>query len=213
MGPDMAMTRGARRAILPLLAALSLTALAACGMMGKPGQRVDLNSVSREKIPAFGTPIMRASVPARGVDVLLSIREQKGNVVTWEAAGGYTFTFRDDVLIETRGLGPDLMSASAPSSGNIAAGTVAAHSYYFLGDNDATERRNYTCAPQTVGPEALTVYSRIHKARQVTELCTRPEGKVTNQFWFEGAIIRQSLQWISPAAGYAVWAGSRHKFK
>ena len=147
MGPDMEMTRGARRAVLALFAALSLTGLAACGMMGKPAQRVDLNSVSREKMQAFGTPIMRATVPARGVDVLLSIREQKGNVVTWEAAGGYTFTFRDDILIETRGLGPDLMSAHAPLAESIAAGTVAARNYYFLGDNDATVRRNYSCAP------------------------------------------------------------------
>lgn len=88
---------------------------------------------------AVGTPIMRATVPARGVDVLLSIREKKGNFVTWEAAEGYTFTFRDGILIETPGLGPDLMSASAPSPSAIASGTVSAQSYFFLGDSDVTQ--------------------------------------------------------------------------
>jgi|GEM_PF-1906567 len=202
MGPHMAMMSGAKRAILTLLVA---TTLAACGMIPKPGQRVDLNAVSREKMQAFGTPIMRATVPGRGVDVLLSIREQKGNVVTWEAAEGYTFTFRDGVLIETRGLGPDLMSASAPSPGAIASGTVSARSYFFLGDSDVTQRRDYTCAPQSAVAEVLSIYARNHQTRQVTELCTRQGGKVTNQFWFEGRNIRQSLQFISPAAGYAVF--------
>ena len=202
MGPDMAVMRGYARLAMAVLAAMTLATLAACGK----GAVVDLNAASRSKIEALNIPILRATVPARGIDVLLSIREQKGNVVTWEAAGGYTFTFRDDVLIETRGLGPDLMSASAPSSAGIAAGSVAARSYFFLGDDDVTQRRDYRCTPQTVGAEAVTIYGRTHQTQHVTELCLRSQGKVTNQFWFERGKLRQSRQFVSPSAGYALFA-------
>lgn len=202
MGSGMAMNLALGRVVAMLFALASLGALAACGKRAV----VDLNSISRDKIEALATPIMRATVPARGIDVLLSIREQKGNVVTWEAANGYTFTFRDGVLIETRGIGQDLMSASAPSSGRIASGTADQRSYFFLGDDDVTERRDYSCTPQTVGTEALTIYGRTHTVRHVTESCLRSQGKLMNQFWFEGGTLRQSQQWISPSAGHAIFS-------
>ncbi|MEZ5799112.1 MAG: YjbF family lipoprotein [Paracoccaceae bacterium] len=82
-------------------------------------EEVDLNKISRATIEKFGAPIMRATVPARGLDMLLSIREQHGNLVTWRR-GRITFTFRDGVLIESRGLGPDLMSAKAPAAAALA---------------------------------------------------------------------------------------------
>ena len=194
-------------------AAMALALMAACGngtsglvagLMG--GGAVDLNAVSRGKIEAFGTPILRATVPALGVDVLLSIRETRGDVVTWEAAEGITFTFRAGVLIETRGLGPDLMSASAPSGGQIAAGSGFNRSYYYLWDDDRTQRRSYACTPESRGAEAVTIYGRTHQTRRVAEVCQSAEGRISNDFWFESGAIRQSRQWVSPDAGYATFA-------
>ena len=50
------------------------------------------------------------------------------------------------------------------------------------------------------------IFGRTHQTRQVAEVCQRSQGKITNQFWFEGSTLRQSQQWISPSAGYAVFA-------
>jgi hypothetical protein len=36
----------------------------------------------------------------------------------------------------------------------------------------------------------------------VAETCTRPNGKVTNDFWIEGNVIRKSRQWASNAITY-----------
>lgn len=210
MGAGMAVMRLSRSLQAGLLA---LSMVAACGnsnaglvagLMG--GSAVDLNSVPRAKIEAFGTPILRATVPARGVDVLLSMRETRGDVTTWEAAEGITFTFRNGVLIETRGLGPDLMSASGPGSGQIAAGSSARRSYFYLWDDDVTQRRDYACTAESRGAESVTIYGHVRQTRHVAEVCQRDLGRITNDFWFEGGQIRQSRQWISPDAGYALFS-------
>lgn len=187
-------------------ALLALALLSGCGGLAAVaglggGTAVNLDKVPREKLEAFGTPIMRATIPLLGIDTLLSPRDRKGDVVTWESADGYTFTFRSGVLVETRGLGPDLMSASAPGPGQIAAGGATRRSYFYTWENDASQRRDYACTSATEGQEAVAVYGRQHSTRHVVETCLREGGRLTNEFWFEGGTIRQSRQWISPLAG------------
>ena len=62
MGPDMAVMRGFRRLAATAIVLLSLGALSACGAVKglaaglQRGGSVDLNTVSRDQIAAFGAP-------------------------------------------------------------------------------------------------------------------------------------------------------------
>lgn len=191
--------------LAPAVLALGLLAGCGAGLPALPGlgggTAVNLDTVPRAKIEAFGTPIMRATIPGLGIDTLLSPRDRKGDLVTWESADGYTFTFRDGVLVETRGLGPDLMSAAAPGAGQIASGGATSRTYFYTWENDANQRRDYTCSGESRGQVVVTIYGRQHTTRNVVESCLREGNKLLNEFWFEGGKIRQSRQWISPLAG------------
>jgi hypothetical protein len=211
MGPGMAL-RINRFGVgtAALLAGFCL--LSACGngagLAGIVGglrgnQSVDLDSVSRAKIEEFGTPILRAKVPALGLDLLMSVRNTRGDVVTWESAEGITFAFRNGVLIESRGLGPDLMSAAAPSPGQVKGSSGYPRSYFFASSDDQNEARNYNCTPVAAGAETIAIYGKNHSTHRIREECRRDAGKIANEFWFEGSTLRQSRQWISPRAGYA----------
>lgn len=209
MGPRMALNKGSRTAVAAAVAMLMLSACGAgmkqvAGMMaGQAGnQGIDLNRLSREKIEAFGTPILRATIPSRGLDLLMSPRDTRDNVVTWESAEGITFAFRDGVLIESRGLGADLMSASAPGAGRIASGGTYTRSYWFVADEDRNQRRDYACTPESQGSEAVALYGYEYQTRHIAEACLRDVGKIRNEFWFDGAKIRKSRQWVSPDIGY-----------
>jgi Group 4 capsule polysaccharide lipoprotein gfcB, YjbF len=170
------------------------------GLRGNQG--IDLGSVSRAKIEKFGTPILRATVASRGLDLLLSPRDVRGDVVTWESAEGITFAFRNGVLIESRGLGADLMSSSVPSPEKIANGASYSRSYFYVADDDQNQRRDYACSPEARGPEAVMIYGKTHQTRHVAEPCLRDVGRITNDFWLEGGTIRKSRQWVSPDIGY-----------
>ncbi len=190
-------------------AVASLALLSGCGgvaalsaLAGVGNQGIDLNAVSRKQMEGFGTPILRATVAARGLDLLMSPRDSRADVVTWESAEGITLAFRSGMLIESRGLGADLMSSAAPAPSQVLGGGPYARTYFFVSDDDRNERRDYTCTTEVVGTETVTIYGRAHSTRHVRESCLRDVGRITNDFWFEGSTLRKSRQWLSPDAGY-----------
>lgn len=160
--------------------------------------------ITRADLEKKGTPVLRAVVPARGADVLLTPSDVKGDVVTWSTSDGTTFTLRNGILIQTRGLGPDLMSAQAPSVGQLlTAGGTHQRLYYFLGADDQTTRRSYDCTVAITGTETIVIMERNHNVTHVTETCARPQGSISNEFWIEGSTVRKSHQLLSGGAGYA----------
>lgn len=158
--------------------------------------------VSRKDLEAYGKPILRVRSERLGQDGFLTIADAKADVVTWTAQGQATFSLRDGVLIQTRGLGADLMSAEAPSLSQLQSGASYTRVYFFLGEDDRGTRRTYDCVASTVGREKVTVLDKTHDVTHVSELCTRPNSKVTNEFWIEGKTIRKSRQWASSRVSY-----------
>ena len=159
--------------------------------------------VSRADIEKYGIPILRAVIPVRGADVLLTVTDAKGSVVTWATTDGTSFTLREGVLIQTRGLGPDLMSAQAPSTAALRTnGGTHQRVYYFLGEDDRTTRRTYDCTVAVAGTEQIEIFARAHTVTKVTETCARQQASITNTFWFEGATIRKSRQLVSGGLGF-----------
>ena len=159
--------------------------------------------VTRADLEKFGLPILRATIKARGADAFLTIGDAKGNVVTWATTDGSTFTLRDGVLIQTRGLGPDLMSAQAPSLADLQTnGGTHQRLYFSLGEDDQTVRRTYDCTVSVLGRELIEVFSKTHTVTRVAETCARPQGSITNEYWIEGATIRKSRQFASGAVGF-----------
>lgn len=159
--------------------------------------------VTREAIEAYGMAILRVTIPTRGADALVTVTDQKGGVVTWSTTDGTTFTFRDGVLIQTRGLGADLMSADAPSLQQLTTdGATYQRVYFFLGADDATTRRTYDCAVKVVGIETIEVFQKAHRATRVAEVCARQGGTITNEYWVEGGTVRKSKQLTSGAIGF-----------
>ncbi len=158
---------------------------------------------TRADIEKYGIPILRAVIKSRGADALVTISDEKGDIVTWATTDGTTFTLRNGVLSQTRGLGPDLMSAAVPSVAELYKdGSTHSRSYFFLGEDDRSTRRDYDCTVSVVGNETIGIYSRSHPVLHVKEECVRAEGKITNDFWLESSTIRKSRQWTSPGTGY-----------
>ena len=157
---------------------------------------------AREKLEAKGKPALRVRAPALGQDAFLTVVDAKADVVTWTAQGQANFSLRDGVLIQTRGLGADLMSAEAPSLAQLKGGASYPRIYYFLGADDAGTRRTYDCTAATVGSEKIEILGKSHSVTRVTETCLRQNGKVSNDYWIEGNTVRKSRQWASNTVGY-----------
>lgn len=190
-----------------LAACAAALALTGCGTISKilpeagPGTLAPIGKVSRADIAKSGQPVMKLTVPSRGIETFLTIRDRRGDVVNWMAADGTLFSFRNDVLIETRGLGADLMSSAAPSAGQILSGQAHRRSYFYVDDDDQTGRRDYQCQMSRTGSESLVIYGRAYTASKLAETCERDVGRITNHYWVEGGRIRKSQEWVSPGIG------------
>ncbi|MFN3280600.1 MAG: YjbF family lipoprotein [Tabrizicola sp.] len=188
----------------PAVAAIGQMAKSAVakGRNGAAGPGPTAQAPGRAELEAYGKPVLRVKSPTLGQDALLTIADSKADVVTWTAQGQANFSLRNGVLIQTRGLGADLMSAEAPALAQLKGGASYQRIYYFLGPDDAGTRRTYDCAAVVVGAETVEILGKSHGATHVTETCTRPNGKVTNDYWIEGGTVRKSRQWASSAVGY-----------
>lgn len=191
----------------PMTATLGTVAKATLSQL--PGRRAAAApakataKVTRADLEKYGVPILRVVIPVRSADALVTPIDTKGGVVTWSTTDGTTFTLRDGVLIQTRGLGPDLMSSQAPTvSQLLTPGGTHPRQYFFLGTDDRTTRRAYDCTVTVAGQEVIEILGRSHRVTKVREECARAQGKITNDFWFEGQTIRKSRQLISGAAGF-----------
>jgi hypothetical protein len=172
-------------------------------MRGGGQQAPKAAPVTRADIEKFGVPILRAVIATRGADALLTPSDVKGDVVTWTTSDGTTFTFRQGVLIQTRGLGPDLMSAEAPTVAQLLTdGGTHPRQYFFLGADDGTTRRGYDCTVAIKGRETIEIFDRAHQVTRVSETCARPQGSITNEFWIEGQTVRKSRQLLSGGIGF-----------
>jgi Group 4 capsule polysaccharide lipoprotein gfcB, YjbF len=175
------------------------------GKTEKPGKATrEKSKVSRAALEKPGLPVLRAVIPAMGADRILSVLESRDDVVIWKTKDGATFALRDGILIQTRGLGPDLMSSNVPTVGQLLQnGGTHQREYFFLGADDQTTRRTYTCTVTVVGREEIEIFKKTHAVTHATEVCTREQsGKVTNEFWIEGSTVRKSRQWSSAMTGY-----------
>ncbi|MES2817247.1 MAG: YjbF family lipoprotein [Pseudomonadota bacterium] len=179
------------------------------GQEAAPAAQAPSAEALRAELAKAGKPVLLVSSKTLGQTGFLMVSDAKRDVLTWATPDGATFSQRNGVLIQTRGLGADLMSAEVPSVGQLLqAGVPYQRVYYFLGADDQGTRRTYDCATSIVGNENIDVLGRNHSASHVTETCTRSVsgGKITNEFWVEGSMIRQSRQFVSSGIGFVDFA-------
>jgi hypothetical protein len=195
----------------PLVATASAVVMATVAERRKQNSGAAANKPkkmpSRDKLEKKGEPVLRVRIENNDSDTFLSDLVRRGDVIVWRTTRGTTFALQDRVLIQTRGLGPDLMSSVVPTVGQLSKdGGKHQRQYFFLGANDQPTRRTYDCTMKVGGEREIEILGRMHKVKRAVEECKRPQsGKVTNEFWIEGRKIRKSKQWVSAQAGYIVF--------
>lgn len=202
------------------LALLGLTILAGCGNgpnqeiargmlknvhlpFGKRAAPSQVAQLTRAQVDALGVPLLRVTALKLKTQALLGVYGTNGPVTTWSTTDKTTIALKGGIVVATRGLPGDLMSAAVPSLADIAAGDgVVARTHYYLGKNDQTEPEVFRCTLATAGAEEITVVGLAYRTRHVTESCVAGGQSFTNDYWIDAkGAVRRSVQWISPHAG------------
>jgi hypothetical protein len=182
-----------RAGVAALMAAL---ALGGCdqAMRGALGSLDLTDNVAAVQPQLVGEDRLDVVIPAREARARLGPVARTGDVTVWQTLDGITLSMRQGLLVATRGLGDDLMSAEVDGvlallRGASGEGPVP-HIRSRLDGEDRTEFRSYQCRRDAGGTDA--------GLRRVEVLCISPQDRFTNTYWLNsaGAVIR------SPALGH-----------
>ena len=188
---------------LGILAAVLLCGLAACAPKGPPPDPRAL--LTAGQIRASSQPLLLTRIDDLGGSTMI-VTGRRDGVVTWRTADFVTFSYRDGLLVATRGLGADLMSADV--SRTHAALTGGPSQDYprfltFLGPDDKTLFRAFRCTMRDAGPDPVVSFGTVFPATLMRETCHSTRLTIENRYWVApGGGIRRSFQWIGADLGY-----------
>lgn len=162
--------------------------------------------LTRAGIEAEGRPLLFARLESRDAEAVLILLESNTQAETWATPDGITLSLRDGVVIATRGLGVDLMGATAPDARpmTVAAG-VQVRNFSWLNGADEITTEPFACRITALGPVTLEIVARDYQTQHLREACLSDQTRQAfqNDYWFETrGKIRQSRQWLGPKAGY-----------
>jgi len=160
--------------------------------------------ITRADLAALKVPVIQGEMKSGNSTFYLVPIARQGAAETWGTSDDLTVTFRNGVLAETRGFGPDIMESTVPSLSQLQSGQgTHRRSYVYLDGGDQLRRFDYDCSIQNAGAETITVVGQQHSTRHVVENCTGKWASFTNEYWFESSgKLRKSKELLVPEWGY-----------
>jgi len=136
-----------------------------------------------------------------------------GKISLWRTEDNITLTTRNGVLIATRGLGGDILSATVQVAGDAPGPSGGGEKVFNIRALDnKTQRLALVCDLVDLGPQTIVIVERRHPTRRLQETCTGgiagdgsgAPGEVINDYWVDSrsGVIWQSRQWAGPQTGY-----------
>ncbi|MFN3969784.1 MAG: YjbF family lipoprotein [Gemmobacter sp.] len=169
----------------------------------QPGAFATPPGLTRALLATLGAPVELITIEATGATGLVEKVGQNRGVETWVSADDKTVSWRDGIILATRGFGPDLMAAEAPTAAQVAAGGSWERVHVGLDGLDQTVRARYQCRAVRAGVARIVIVERAHDTIQMRESCVGMGTRFENEYWFDrGSVLRASRQWINPTLGH-----------
>lgn len=204
MGAFLAMIK---RAAMAVMLAGTVLGVAGCDTLSSMAPGIGATT-KRISLDEAGEPRLRASLLKRGTSAMMHITGRNGDVVTWETPERISVSLAGGVLVATRGLGHDLMSAEVTEARAALAGSVPPGTEYprFYGSLDGEHRtrfRSFLCRVAVPERDVVESIGDGRKVTRITERCSDPDLEFTNVYWRapDGELVR-SRQWIGPELGH-----------
>lgn len=159
-----------------------------------------------QRLVEAGQPQMLAVVESREFSAPLVLLHRANGVEVWVSADGASVSLRDGVVVATRGLAPDLMSADASQTARLLAARQEGEAELFQTHLDGEDRLRtsaYVCDLHDIQPFDLDLGTRVVPTRYMVQACHGMREDFLNYFWVDTRTgdIRQSRQVIHPELG------------
>lgn len=177
-----------------------------------PPSKIQLTPEQTAKID---TPVLQVNPETFGGSDFLgrtSSRDDSGigSVEVWKSSDNARIFLRNGVVIGTRGIGGDMISANAnfTIAGLSGAGKASGLKTYIISDGDVTTTEyQFTCTISNSRNENINVGNQHYNTKRMREDCVGGADRkivLRNEYWVQKSsnLVRKSRQWIGPRIGY-----------
>lgn len=159
--------------------------------------------ITRALLEQVLTPVMLVTIDSRKQQALIAEIQINRGVATWSSVDDITLSFRNGVIVATRGFGADLMAADVPEISPHSSGAAHIRVHTLLNGEDQAVQTRYSCNFRNAGVETIDIVEIPYETTHIIESCAAGGMRFTNDFWFSGdQTLRKSRQWISPEVGF-----------
>lgn len=193
-----------------MAAALALSACAVGGHVSTMGQTFfpEMPGVDRnlaQRLIDTGAPRIQVTRVDQGTTSLLVKDAERQGVSRWRTIDNTQIYTRDGIVVGTRGLSFDLMTAD---TGDAAAAILAQRTarvvrfHTYLDGDDKTRIQSYVCDIAPEGQQDFRVSEGLSLSGSIVrEKCYNPQGDYENLYMVEGGHILATVQFISDGIG------------
>ena len=133
-----------------------------------------------------------------------------GQVEMWKSSDNALVFLRNGVVVGTRGVGGDIISADAALTVRALQNRASASGLrqYIISDGDVTTTRmQFQCIVNAIGSERIVIVNHEFGATHIRETCiggAAGDMRINNEYWVQenSGLVRKSRQWVGPASGY-----------
>lgn len=181
-------------------------AVRARGKSAAPPVAPDPEGTTRKAMALTDKSVIFVQVEKSGLIAALGEFGRNGAVQSYATAQNQTLSFRQGMLVATRGTGDDLMSADTARAAALIRTRQpgeAEHVWRHL-DGEGIERAlAMRCTIRPAGAQDFPFVGRSWSTIRMDERCAAGSRVVTNNYWVAGdGTIAMSRQWVSPGVGH-----------
>jgi hypothetical protein len=193
--------RALRKLMIGALPALLLgcsSSPADLAMTAISGRNLGAETAEMQRLVAAGAPQMIVWLLDQDRATTLVLAGTRDGVARWRAADNVQIYTRDGMIIGTRGLSFDLMTADVGAAGPVItsgrSGQIT-RIHRQLDGQDRMKITSYICDILPAGSETIrTGETSYASTLRVDEQCFSPSGDIENRYWLRDGQILQSEQ-------------------
>lgn len=172
-------------------------------------------SVTKEQLQNTKVPALLVNNVTRGGGNVLRLATRRtdanpGTIAVWGGNGAAQVVLRNGVLVGTRGIGNDLISADATATIRAINGARSGNGQrrYFISDGSYGQvELVLSCDITSLGRATTQVVHLQYATVHLRETCIGGAGdrvRIDNEYWVQPGsdIVRRSRQWAGPESGY-----------
>lgn len=158
--------------------------------------------LTREAIDKAGIPLILVDIPARQQSGTMTLLQASTNGEHWIGAAGSSLRFINGSLVESRGMGHDLIKAT-PVLFNGESKVFHTRKWQYLDGFNREIVVSARCEYEPIGWQVIDNMEKKYNSKLIKESCVSKDHRFVNQYWISrDGVVSKSIQWHSPQVGF-----------